>query len=134
VSVFSLGPEQIEELWPRFGHHIERLERETGLVLASEVRDGLIASHKQLFGWQEGERILGIAVTEIRQTPKGPCCWVIGAAGTESRKGQIDAIIASIEAWAKGIGCSRVMLEGRRGWLRRLNNYRQVGIVLEKEF
>lgn len=134
MSVFTLGADETVKHWGAFRHHIERLERETGLVLASSIRADLASGHKQLWGWQEPGFIAGVAVTEIVQTPKGPCCWIYGAAGTETTKGQIDAIIASIEAWAKGIGCSRVMLQGRRGWLRRLSEYKQVGIILEKEF
>lgn len=134
MSVFCLGSEQIEPLWHLFGHHLERLEREGGLVLAAEIRRGLVASKKQLWGWQEGELILGIAITEIRNSPKGPVCWVFGAAGTETTKGQIDAIMASIEAWARSTGCCRIMLQGRKGWLRRLKGFEQVGIILEKEF
>ena len=133
MSVFCLGSEQIEPLWPRFAHHVERLERETGLVLATEIRDRLISGHQQLWGWQEGESILGVAITEVKFDPEGKSCWIFGAAGTESRKGQIDAIIASIEAWASGIGCSRVLLQGRQGWLRRLKGYSQIGIIAERK-
>lgn len=132
MSVFTLSPEETVKHWPEFRHHIERLERETGLVLASSIRADLASGAKQVWGWQEGV-ITGVAITEVIQTPKGPCCWVYGGVGTETTKGQIDAIIATIEAWAKGIGCSRVMLQGRRGWLRRLSEYKQVGIILEKE-
>jgi hypothetical protein len=133
VSVFSLSADETIKHWPRFRHHLERLERETGLVLASSVRADLATGSKQLWGYEEGD-ILGVAITEVIQTPKGPCCWIYGACGTESRKGQIDAIIASIEAWAKGIGCSRVMLQGRHGWRRKLDGYKDVGVILEKEF
>lgn len=133
MSVFCLSADQTVKHWGDFKSHLERLERETGLVLASEIRAALASGHKQLWGWNDSA-ILGVAVTEIIQTPKGPCCWIYGAAGTESQKGQIDAILASIETWARSIGCSRVMLQGRKGWRRRLKGYSDVGIVLEKEF
>ena len=133
MSVFCLSADETVRYWSDFKHHLERLEREGGLVLASEIRADLAASRKQLWGWK-GDDILGVAVTQIIQTPKGPCCWIYGAAGTESQKGQIDAIMASIEAWAQSIGCSRVMLQGRHGWRRRLDGYKDVGVILEKEF
>lgn len=133
MSVFCLSADETVRYWADFRHHIERLERETGLVLASAIRADLAQGRKQLWGFKEGV-ILGIALTEIIQTPKGPCCWIYGAAGTESRKGQIDAIMTSIEAWARSIGCSRIMLQGRQGWRRRLTGFKEVGVVLEKEF
>ena len=100
-----------------------------------EALGGARSSDEQLLVAEEGDVIAGVAIVGVIETPKGLCCWIYGAAGTESRKGQIDAIIASIEAWATGIGCSRIMLQGRRGWLRRLNGYRDTRkVILEKEF
>lgn len=133
MSVFCLSVDETIKYWGDFKHHLERLERESGLVLAAEIRAHLAAGTKQLWGWKE-THILGVAVTEILQTPKGPCCWIYGAAGTESQKGQIDAIMANIEAWARSIGCRRIMLQGRHGWRRRLTGFREAGVVLEKEF
>lgn len=133
MNVFTLSPDETIRLWPKFRHHLERLEHESGLVLASEIRAHLASGTMQIWGFEEGV-ILGVAVTEILQTPKGPCCWIYGAAGTESRKGQIDAIMSSIETWARSTGCTRVMLQGRRGWLRKLDGYQQTGVILEKEF
>lgn len=133
MSVFALSADETIRYWDDFKHHLERLEREGGLVLASAIRADLAQGKKQLWGFKEGV-VLGIAVTEVFETPKGKCCQICAACGTESSKGQIDAIIASIEAWAREIGCSRMMLQGRRGWLRRLDGYRQTGVVLEKEF
>ncbi len=133
MSVFCLGPEQTDALWPRYAHHLERLERETGLVLASAIRDDLCAGMKQLWGYQTDERIEGVAITQVYDTPRGKCCEVYGACGTESAPGQIAAIIDEIEKWAGRIGCTRTRLLGRKGWARKLDGYEQTGIILEKE-
>lgn len=129
MNVFSVAPEHVDDYWPAIRHHVERLERETGLVMASKVREDLCRGLKAI--WIADA---GVAITEVFETPKGWCCHIFGAAGTESQKGQIDAIIATIEQWARSIGCTRVTLQGRKGWARRLRDYRQTGIVLEKEF
>ncbi len=133
MSVFCLGPEQIDALWPRYAHHLERLERETGLVLASATRADLTTAHKQLWGYQEGDAINGVAITQVYDTPRGKACEVVGACGTETARGQIDQIINEIEKWAADIGCTRMRVLGRKGWQRRLNGYEQTGIILEKE-
>ncbi len=133
MSVFCLGSEQIDNLWPEFGHHLERLERETQIVLAESLREDLKSAHKQLWGFQDGQRITGVAITSIYKTPRGSVCEVVGACGTESASGQIEAIIKGIEAWAHEVGCTRVRFGGRRGWSRKLKGYEQVGIILEKE-
>jgi hypothetical protein len=133
VSVFGLNSEQIDDLWPHFGHHIERLERETQLVLAEAIRKDLKSARKQLWGYQDGPVVTGVAITEIYETPRGKCCEVHGACGTESSRGQIEQIMAAIEAWAKDIGCTRVRFGGRHGLKRKLKGFAEVGIILEKE-
>ena len=133
MNVFCLSPGEIDSLSAEYWRHLERLERETGLVLASAIRLDLLDGRKQLWGYRE-EKVLGIAVTEILETPKGQACLIYGACGTETTKGQINTLLCAIEAWARNIGCTRMMLQGRRGWLRKLESYRQTGIILEKEF
>jgi hypothetical protein len=133
VSVFCLGPEQIDNLWPEYGYHLERLEQETKVLLAQALRQDLKEATKQLWGFQDDTRISGVAITTISDTPRGKLCEVVGACGTESSPGQIDAILMRIEQWARDIGCTRVRFGGRRGWMRRLKTYKQVGIILEKE-
>jgi hypothetical protein len=131
VSVFCLGADECEALWPRYAHHLERLEAH-GLMRAVDVRNDLVSASKQLWGWQEGDRILGVAITCITQTPRGPMCELCAAVGTESVTGQIEAIVDEIERWAKALGCTRLRLMGRRGWKRRFK-WRETGIVLEKD-
>ena len=70
MSVFCLSCDEIDEHWPKFEHHLLRLEREGGLVLAAKIRADLRDGIKQVWGYQESGQILGIAVTEIFETPK----------------------------------------------------------------
>lgn len=134
MTVFCLGAEQIDSLWLEVGHHLERLERETQLVLASAIRADLKASHKQLWGFMDGAVVTGVAVTTVYETPRGKACECYGAAGTETAKGQIEAILFEIERWAKSIGCTRMRVVGRQGWKRRLRTYVDTGnVTLEKQ-
>ena len=133
MNIFCLGAEQVDDLWPKFGHHIERLERETGLVVAAGIRADLKTADKQLWGYQAGDVVTGVAITSVHKTTRGSVCEIYGACGTESADGQIDSIYSSIEQWAKDIGCTRMRVLGRKGWKRRLTGYRETGIILEKE-
>lgn len=133
MSVFCLSAEQTDSFWPEYGHHLERLERETGLVLARSVREDLRAAQKQLWGFQDGAVVTGIAVTQVYETPLGRACECYGAAGTETARGQIDQILSEIERWARAVGCTRMRVVGRRGWKRRLRTYTDTGnVILEK--
>jgi hypothetical protein len=130
VSVFCLGAEQIDGLWDELSPHLFRLERH-GHIDAEEVRDDLKASRKQLWGYQDGAKIAGIAITRI--TKRG-VCEIYGAAGTQTKPGQIQEVHDAIERWAKEINCTKLRLQGRRGWLRVLKGYAQTKeIILEKE-
>jgi hypothetical protein len=126
LNVFCLGSEQIEPLWNEFAHHLYRLERE-GPLLADELRADLRDGTNQLWGLQEGTRITGVVITRIT----GRTCEVIGAAGSAPQDAMRE-LHRAIEEWAKDIGCSRMRLQGRKGWIRVLN-YRQTGIIAEKE-
>lgn len=132
MNVFCLGANEIDELWPLYGHHLERLEREGGLLVASAIREDLKAERRQLWGYQAPEIII-VAVTELYQSPKGLMCLIQAGCGTETQKGQIEQIIFEIERWAKSQGCTRIRLGGRYGWKRRLKDFSEVGIILEKE-
>lgn len=131
MSVFCLGPEQIDSLWPEFGHHLERYERE-GWEFAEKIREDLKLADKQLFGYQT-DRILGIAVTQIFETPRGKCCEWYAVISDGGKAEHFAAVKTEIERWAKSIGCTRMRLQGRRGWLKRMTDYTQTGIVMEKE-
>lgn len=131
MTVFCLGAEQTESLWPEYAHHLERLELR-GDCLAIDIRDDLQHARKQLWGYQQDGRVLGVAITRIAETPRGRVCEIYGAAGTETVRGQLDEIMNEIERWAADVGCTRVRICGRKGWLRRLHGFHQTGIIMEK--
>ncbi len=132
MSVFCLGAEQIDALWSEYGQHLERLELH-GDCLALGIRADLKASTKQLWGYQHDGKVLGVAVTSVIETPHGRACEIYGGVGTETARGQIDEVMREIERWAAAMGCKRIKILGRKGWLRRLNGFRQTGIIMEKQ-
>lgn len=131
MSVFCLSADQIEGLWGEYAHHLDRLALR-GDCLPEAIREDLRASRKQLWGYQLDGKILGVAITGLLDTPRGLTCEIYGAAGTESVPGQIDQIMREIENWMAVMGCTRLRILGRKGWLRRLNGFRQTGIIMEK--
>lgn len=124
MNVFCLGPEQIDNLWPLFAHHLERL---TDYFEADEIRASLKDAEKQLWGLQDGPEIVGVAITRVL----GRTCEIVGGAGTADYESMRE-LHKRIETWARDIGCSRMRLQGRKGWIRLLG-YSQTGIVAEKE-
>lgn len=128
MNVFCLGPEQIDSLWEEFAHHLYRLER-LGHLGVDEVREDLRLGKKQLFGVQDEGQIIGIVITRIG----GRTCELYAGAGKQTAIGQIEALYREIESWARAIGCARMRVIGRKGWLRKFSDFTQTGVVLEKE-
>lgn len=129
MSVFALGASEIDAHWGEIAPHLYRLQRR-GVIDAEEVREDLKAERKQLFGYAEDGKILGICITRIT---KGRVCEFYGAVGTQSAPGQIQAVHEAITQWAKSINCTKLRFNGRAGWLRMLKGYRQTGVIGEKE-
>lgn len=128
MNAFCLGADQIDILWPRFAHHIERFSEHLQFDIRADLKDAKC----QLWGLQDGERIAGVAITAI----VGRTCEVIGAAGSASYE-DMHRLNHEIESWARSIGCTQMRIFGRKGWIR-LMGYRQTGlsatgIVAEKE-
>lgn len=130
MSVFTLAPEQIDNYWPLIADHLYRLQRR-GYIDVDEVHEDLKAARKQLWGYAEGGKVLGVCITRIT---KGRVCEFYGAVGTQSRPGQIQEVHEAIRTWAKSINCTKLRFNGRVGWLRLLKTYKQTGVIAEEEF
>lgn len=124
MNVFCLGADQIDPLWDRYAHHLDKLSH---YFDCQDIREELIRAEAQLWGLQDGPEIVGVVVTRITKT----ACEVVGGAGSAPHEA-MRALHREIEAWAKTQGCTRMRLFGRKGWLRLLS-YTQTGIVGEKE-
>jgi len=125
VSVFCLGPEQLDGLWDEIAPHLARFESERGFSSA-DIRRDLASTAKQLWGYEVGGRVIGVCVTQVCK----PVVEIFAAVGTQTSNGQIQEVHAAIERWAREIGCTRLRIKGRKGWLRMLDGYE---MILEKE-
>jgi hypothetical protein len=101
------------------------LERAGGTHGMGDVRAGVEAVRFQFW---PGER--AAIVTEIIEYPRMRALhfFLVGGAMDE-----LLAMKPHIEAWGKGLGCTRATCAGRFGWERVLTDYRRACVVLEKE-
>lgn len=128
-AVFTLQSHEIERNWDLIEKHLERVRIDfPDDINIPTIFADLIAARKQLWGYHDGERVTGIAVTEVQY----PACWLRAGVGTETWRGQIEEIITAVESWARAMGCERIKIAGRIGWKRRLPSFRQTGVILEK--
>lgn len=73
-----------------------------------------------------------IGVSRLANAPNGSqscICWLCAGDGLD----EIRKTLATVRAWAKGIGCSRMEIIGRRGWLRALSGFRETATILVED-
>jgi hypothetical protein len=119
----------LPDIWPRVAPLVARaLEHADGDQTALSVKESLEAGNRQLFvTWPEVDAMV---VTAIESRPGQKVLHIFACAG----RLPVDwrAILGEIERWAAAQGCRRVELQGRKGWVRMLPDYRPT-ILLRKE-
>lgn len=130
MRAFCLAGDQVEACWEDFAHFFEDFERGGADIAAVEARARAKAQKIQVWGLQDDAKVHGIVTTEIIRTAHGLVCVVTmaqGEAPDESKR----ALLESIMKWAKGLGCDRVRVHGRKGWTRWDRRFKNVGVIAE---
>ncbi len=130
-NVFAVHISEVDELWDKIEPHLKRFERETQTTTAETIRAQALRNDAQIWGFQRGPDVLGVCVTKVYKHDNGLYCTVWAVVG--ELDDIIDDGLAMIERWAQSNGCVAIELIGRKGWLRRLPQYRQRAVVLEKD-
>ena len=68
------------------------------------------------------------AVTQVRELKSGRALNIVACAGEYD-----DRLRREAEQWARNVGCQKVYFYGRKGWAKRLPDYRLEQIVMSKE-
>lgn len=128
MRLFALTAAESQLYWDDYSHHLERLEHERGGRTAKQIKDAAGKEMMQVWGLQDADEVHGIAVTEIIETASGRVCCICAACGTV-RKPMQERLLDEIGKWAAEIGCVKVEIQGRKGWLRYFPRFKQTGIV-----
>lgn len=130
-SVFALGADQVEDVWPLLEPHLRRVERETATVSVAALKALALNCEAQVWGVQDGRgNVTGACVTRVYESAGSRFCTIFVAAG-HLMPVLPDGILV-IEDWARGLGCRAIEIIGRKGWERVLPGYAQRAVVLEK--
>lgn len=122
--------DDINEWYPQIEQMVaSALAHGTSRVTAEDVFLDLQTGRKQAWiAWNEG--VEALVVTELLDTTDGRMCSIFICTG-EGRDRWISHI-ATIEAWAKEEGCTRMEAWARPGWERILKDYKKTHVQLEK--
>lgn len=103
----------------------------TGIGDYGDLRNAiLVGGHLLWLVIDRHNEILAAVSTQLQRTAKGKIC-VISACGGKSIRKWLH-LTAEIETYAADEGCEVVRYFGRRGWLRKLPDYEQIGVIADK--
>jgi hypothetical protein len=73
----------------------------------------------------------GAMVTTIQVHPSGlkDANWWLAGGNLQ----EIVEVMPLLEVWLRSEGCTRAVVSGRQGWLKRLPTYHQMGVIMEKD-
>lgn len=98
---------------------------------AESILIGLKRADLQLWCAFEDGKMIMAGVTEIADYPKTRQCLLF-LCGGERMDLWLEAL-PYVEQWALEQGCHKVRVDGRKGWARTLDGYRERGVVIEKD-
>lgn len=124
--IYRIENTDVSSVWDRAKPMLERCFERTGKNPDS-VKEWLEDGTYQL--WVEG-MFRAVCTTSIDIYPDEKVCTVVHLAGTELWDWLND--IGEIETWARGMGCDRIRINGRKEWSRVLPGYSEVAVVSEK--
>lgn len=112
--------------------HLEPAAERNQHFTQEGLRGVLLSGEAQLWCAFRGEEMVAACVTETARVPKGMRCEVLLCGGTDMGS-WLHECLPVIEAWAKECGCTKMRIEGRRGWAKALPDYAARNVVLTKE-
>ncbi len=121
VPWFSLDDE-----WERATPHLQRVIEQTGYTL-QYIKYQLSLRNMQLWVWDKGA-----AVTQVNALPKYSVATIVLLAGNDMDE-WVEDVQRELEDWARAIGCKFLELHGRKGWQRKLPDFRISHVTMSKE-
>jgi hypothetical protein len=124
--------DKIDDVAPLITPHLlSVIERSHGQWTLAGMLDGFKSGAMQLWIIWNGD-LTAVGATELAFTQSGDkLCKILFLTGEHS----LDwlHLIDELEGWAKIEGCQRMAGHMRKGWAKRLPDYRMTHIYLEKE-
>jgi hypothetical protein len=98
-----------------------------GLYTYEDVGRRILEGQMQLWVHEDS-----VAVTELEVYPTALVCHIFLGAGTLCT---ILELLAAIEVWAADVGCAKIAVSGRKGWVRQLkpSGYNETSVTVTKE-
>lgn len=121
---------QIDEVWDKVKPLIKKVLNKIDFCYTIEnIKDLLISQDMQLWTSYNKTQLESVCVTRVMMQPQYKSLEIVLMAG------RLNALpfLKNVEEWARSIGCKKIKIEGRKGWVKILPDYSQKTVQLEKE-
>jgi hypothetical protein len=133
ITLVGVPPGHVRGLWNVAEPHLrEAMDRTRGMMTDDSVQRSCQDKENQLWLIDDGNEVVGAAVTEVRNLKTGEKTVHILALGAKDMKSVFECENA-LKAWAIAQGAERMTMDGRLGWLKALNGWSFVSVMMEKE-
>jgi hypothetical protein len=132
VSLVPIQPADLDAYWPIVSSWVGAAASDIASWSADDWKRKVETSHAQLWLVRLGPIVTGVIITEIYDTAAGKTCALPIVGGTHMKESL--PVLDAIESWAKSEGCTRLQGDGRKGWVKALQNigWRPVSVQVEK--
>lgn len=130
------GESPLKAMWPLIEPLLQKaIAHSDGIeTIEGTVRD-LMAKNRQL--WVvigEDKSITAVGVTKLQKYDSGiKEAAITLLAGDDGKLNDLLDLRSELESWAKIEGCNRFRVYGRKGWAKRMPDYKLASYVLSKD-
>lgn len=127
----SLPPlEELARRWEQIEPILKRATDRTDCYEPVDLLQLTMAGRMWMRLVDEPEALLAVVVSEVRQYPRARVYEVPFIAGRKLSLWHVP-LLATLDAHARMLGCTRIMGFDRRGWAK--FGFRQIGVILQRD-
>ena len=122
------------DAWPALAPLAQSvIDRSGGRISEGTLFQSVLEGSQHIWTVWDGNEIRALVGAEVGFAPTGlKICTVNFATGRDSHEWL--HLLDEIETWAREIGCGKMEMWARKGWARKLPDYRMTHVLLEKDF
>lgn len=106
-------------------------ERSGGSVTPESLLAQVESGRWQLWVIDDGRAVAAVLITELMIQPSGrKTCAVVALTGSDSLSWL--HLLDDLDAWARSEGCTHMQAMARRGWARRMPQWKMTHVMLER--
>jgi len=132
LSFLIVPPEEIDDIWLKVKNQIKR----TNDTVLNDTDVYNYLKSGEYFLWlitdNKTEEIIIVSTLTLLQYPRNLVCRVVTLAGSRLEEWLLD-YLHTIEDWARSNDCSYIEVEGRKGWVKKLTEYKVDYYTLRKK-